>query len=369
MSEKQSEKKERPVNEPPTSSVLLGPREGFNEHIETNLSLIEYRLKTNKFTKIVLSLGKYTKTKVCIMYIKEITKENLVNLVVKKLNAIDIDGILDSYYLAGFLEERPNSLLKQIGQTEKPDVLVSKLLEGRVGILCEGSPIALTLPFILIEDLQSPDDYYQKEMRVSFIRIVRLLGAFLSVFLPGFYLATVMYHYKMIPLNLLVTLLNATVNLPFGPFLETIFILLLFEILYEANLRMPKYLGLALSIVGALILGDTAVKAGFVSPPSVMVIAISSIPIYTTPNQAGQLSLLRFMFTVVGAVFSFYGIILGALILALYLCNFESYGTPYMAPFAPTINSDFKDAVFKKNITDMHFRPKSIQAKNLKRME
>ena len=243
------------------------------------------------------------------------------------------------------------------------------MLEGRVGILCEGSPIAITLPFILMEDLQSPDDYYQKEMRVSFIRIVRLLGVFLSVFLPGFYLATVMYHYKMIPLNLLITLLNATVNLPFGPFLEMVFILLLFEILYEANLRMPKYLGLALSIVGALILGDTAVKAGFVSPPSVMIIAISSITIYTTPNQSGQLSLLRFIFTVIGAVFSFYGIILGALMLALYLCNFESYGMPYMAPFAPTIDDDFKDAIFKKNITTMYNRPKSLKPKNIRRME
>jgi spore germination protein KA len=288
--------------------------------------------------------------------------------VFKKLKEIKIDAIIDSYYLVGFLEDRPHSVLKQVGQTEKPDVLTAKLLEGRIGILCDGSPIALTLPFLLIEDLQSPDDYYQKEMRVTFIRAIRLIGVMLSVLLPGFYLATIMYHYKIIPLNLLVTLLNATANLPFGPLIEMLFILLLFEILYEANLRMPKNLGLALSIVGALILGDTAVKAGFISPPSVLIIALSSIPIYTTPNQAGQLSLLRFFFTIIGAMFSLYGMIIAALLLVLYLCGFSSYSVPYLAPFAPYIKADLKDAIKKDNIIALKTRPKSLKNKNKTRL-
>jgi spore germination protein KA len=369
MENKPEIKLQRAVGEPPTSSVLMGPREGFIEELNTNHALIQKRLKTKALKTKSLSIGKYTKTKVSLYYIEGIANEQVVAKIFKKLTQIQIDAIIDSYYLVTFLEEHPNSVLKQVGQTEKPDVLCAKLLEGRVAILCDGSPIALTLPFLLVEDLQSPDDYYQKEMRVTFIRIIRLLGVFLSVLLPGFYLATIMHHYNIIPIHLLVTLLNATANLPFGPLIEMLFILLLFEILYEANLRMPKYLGLALSIVGALILGDTAVKAGFVSPPSVLIIAISSIPIYTTPNQAGQLSLLRFLFTIIGATFSLFGLLVAVLMLTVYLCSISSYGVPYLAPFAPTIPSDLKDAILKKPITQLKTRPKSLQTKNKTRLK
>lgn len=301
-------KNERSIIEPPTSSVLFGPREGFVESLDTNLALIQKRLPTKDFVVESLTVGKYTKTKVVLVYLNQIAEKEIVNTVKKRIKQINIDGIIDSSYLVPFLEDKPNSIFKQVGNTERSDVLVAKLLEGRVGILCDGSPIGLTLPFLLIEDLQSPDDYYQKSMRVTMLRFIRLFGVFLSVLLPGIYLSIVLYHYKIIPINLLITLSNATANLPFGPFIEIIFVLLLFEILYEANLRMPKYLGMALSIVGALILGDTAVKAGFVSSPSVMIVAISGISIYTTPNEASQLSLLRFLFTVIGGMFSLIGI-------------------------------------------------------------
>lgn len=368
MEEKNKKKPERTVIEPPTSSVLLGPREGFNERIQTNLALIKNRLRTNALKIKKLTIGKYTKTKVALLYLEEVANLSLVNNIYEKLSQINIDAIIDSYYLVGFLEEHPNSIFKQVGQTEKPDVLVAKLLEGRVAILCEGSPVALSLPFLLIEDLQSPDDYYQKEVRVSFIRIIRSIGVLISILLPGLYLAVTMYHYKIIPLNLLVTLLNSTANLPFGALVEMLVVILLFEVLYEANLRMPKYLGLAIGIVGALILGDTAVKAGFISPPAVLVVAISNITIYTTPNQAGQLSLLRVLFTLTGAIFSLYGMVIMGLFLILYLTNFESYGTPYLAPFAPKIKSDLKDGVLKENIIYFKNRPKSIATKNTKRL-
>ena len=246
---------------------------------------------------------------------------------------------------------------------------MSKLLEGRVAILTDGSPIALTLPFILIEDLHSPDDYYQKSFRVSFVRLVRLIGVFAAVLLPGFYLAIELYHYKIIPLNLLVTLSNATANLPFGPLLEMLFVIILFEILYEANARMPRYLGMALSIVGALILGDTAVKAGLVSSPAVMIVALSGITIYTVPNEAGQLSLLRLGFTLAGGMMSFYGIVILLVFLIFYLANFNSYGSPYLAPMAPFIYGDQKDAIVKSPITKMKNRPISILNKNKVRLK
>ena len=354
----------RNITEPPTSAVLQGPREGFVESVDDNLGLIKKRLMTHDLKQVNLKIGKYTKTKVSIIYLNSIADDNIVKKIIEKLKGINIDGILDSYYLVEFLEERPNSIFKQVGQTEKPDVLVSKLLEGRVAILCEGSPIALTLPFLLIEDLHSPDDYYQKNFRVSFVRIVRLVGVFVAVLLPGFYLAIELYHYKIIPLNLLVTLSNATANLPFGPLLEMLFIIILFEILYEANSRMPRSLGNALSIVGALILGDTAVKAGLISPPAVMIVALIGITIYTVSNQAGQLSLLRLGFTLAGAMLSLYGIVLFGVFLVFYLTNFNSYGAPYLAPFAPNIPSDKKDAIFKDNLPNMKKRPLAIPNKN-----
>ena len=350
----------RNIMEPPTSTVLLGPREGFIENIADNLGLIKKRLTTKDLKIIDIEVGKYTKTRVSILYLNTIADIKIVKKIVNKIKQINIDAILDSYYLVSFLEERPNSIFKQVGQTEKPDALVSKLLEGRVAILTDGSPIALTLPFILIEDLHSPDDYYQKSFRVSFVRLVRLIGVFAAVLLPGFYLAIELYHYKIIPLNLLVTLSNATANLPFGPLLEMLFVIILFEILYEANARMPRYLGMALSIVGALILGDTAVKAGLVSSPAVMIVALSGITIYTVPNEAGQLSLLRLGFTLAGGMMSFYGIVILLVFLIFYLANFNSYGSPYLAPMAPFIYGDQKDAIVKSPITKMKNRSYAI---------
>ncbi|MDD4210999.1 MAG: spore germination protein [Clostridia bacterium] len=359
----------RNIMEPPTSTVLLGPREGFIENIADNLGLIKKRLTTKDLKIIDIEVGKYTKTRVSILYLNTIADIKIVKKIVNKIKQINIDAILDSYYLVSFLEERPNSIFKQVGQTEKPDALVSKLLEGRVAILTDGSPIALTLPFILIEDLHSPDDYYQKSFRVSFVRLVRLIGVFAAVLLPGFYLAIELYHYKIIPLNLLVTLSNATANLPFGPLLEMLFVIILFEILYEANARMPRYLGMALSIVGALILGDTAVKAGLVSSPAVMIVALSGITIYTVPNEAGQLSLLRLGFTLAGGMMSFYGIVILLVFLIFYLANFNSYGSPYLAPMAPFIYGDQKDAIVKSPITKMKNRPISILNKNKVRLK
>lgn len=280
-----------------------------------------------------------------------------------------MDGIIDSNYVAGYLEERPNSMFKQIGNTEKPDIVCAKLLEGRIAIIVDGSPIVLTVPFIYVEDLQSGDDYYSNHVRASFVRWIRIFGIFVSILLPGIYIAIVMHHYKAIPLKFLITIVNTTKGLPLTPFAEILFVLILFEILYEASLRMPKYLGLALSIVGALILGDTAVKAGLISPPSVMIVAISGLTIYCIPDEAAQLYTLRFLFTLAGAFLGFFGITALMLFVITYLCDFDSYGSAYFAPLAPFVDTDAKDALYKADITNMKFRPRSIKnnKKNLVR--
>lgn len=361
--------KERAIDEPPTSSVLKGPRSGFVENLKTNLSEIRKILATPNFRTINLKVGKHTDTHVTIAYLDDIADKNIVDIVKNRIAKIDLDGIIDSNYVAGFLEERPNSMFKQIGNTEKPDVVCAKLLEGRIAIIVDGSPIVLTVPFIYVEDLQSGDDYYSNHVRAGFVRWIRIFGIFVSILLPGIYIAIVMHHYKAIPLKFLITIVNTTKGLPLTPFAEILFVLILFEILYEASLRMPKYLGLALSIVGALILGDTAVKAGLISPPSVMIVAISGLTIYCIPDEAPQLYTLRFLFTLAGAFLGFFGITALMLFIITYLCDFDSYGSAYFAPLAPFVDSDVKDAFYKADITNMKFRPRSIKnnKKNLAR--
>lgn len=350
----------RAVAEPPTSVVIKGPREGFNESIKYNLNLIRRRVKSDDLVVNTLEIGKLTKTQVAVVYFNSVADKKVVKHILKRLKDIEIDGVIDSHYLVSFLQKNPKSLFKQVGDTEKPDILVGKMLEGRVGILVDGSPIALTLPFILIEDLQNSDDYYSQPIRVTFVRILRFVGVILAVLLPGMYVALEKFHYKILPLEFLVTIMNTTQGIPFSPFMEVLFIVLLFEILYEANLRMPQYFGMAMSIVGALILGETAVNAGLVSPPAVMIVALSGITFYIVPSQAAQFSMLRLLVLIIGASLGLYGVIVFCVLIVAYLSSFDSYNSAYLAPTAPYIASDQKDMFKRTTIKEMIKRPKSI---------
>ena len=352
--------KERTITEPPTSTVLKGPRAGFVENLKTNLAILRKILATPKLRTSSTTVGKHTQTTVTVVYIDGIADNRIVDTVKKKISAINIDGILDSHYISQFLEERQHSMFKQIGNSEKPDIVAGKLLEGRVAVLVDGSPIVLTVPFIYIEDVQSSEDYYNNNKRASFVRWIRLFSIFISVLSPALYIAIILHHYKAIPLKFLITIINTTKGLPLTPFAEILFVLLLFEILYEASLRMPKYLGMALSIVGALILGDTAVKAGLISPPAVMIVAISGLCIYCVPDQAPQLYLLRLLFTFAGGALGIFGITALGIFLLMYLSDFDSYGGAYFAPIAPLIKDDLKDTIMRTHISQMTKRPQSI---------
>lgn len=360
--------KERTLTEPPTSAVLKGPREGFVENLKTNTALIKKIISSPALKIEYLNVGKYTDTQLAIVYIDGICDKQMLNKIKHKLNKIEIDGIIDSFYINQLLEEHPYSVFKQIGDTEKPDVVSAKILEGRCAILVDGSPIALTLPYILFEDIQNSDDYYVQSARATMVRWLRIFSVLITVMLPGLYIAVQLYHYKVMPISFIVTIINATQGIPFGPLAEILFVLVLFEVLYEASLRMPQYLGIALSIVGALILGDTGVKAGIISSPAVMMVALSGITLYTIPDQAPQLSLLRFLFTLAGGLMGFYGIILLIVFFVVYFSVFDNYGASYLSPFTPTQKNDFKDAIVKRDLVDMKTRPKSIKNKNKVRM-
>lgn len=354
-------------SEPPTSAVIHGPREGFVEDITTNLSLIRKRLKTKELKIEQLVVGRETKTEVRVCYLNNIAKHEIVEKIIEKLKKIDIDGIIDSSYLASFLGDNTGSLFKQVGTSEKPDITVAKMLEGRIAIVVDGSPFVLTLPYLYIEDLQSSNDYYMSPAHATFMRFIRCIGLLGAILLPGLYVALLVYHYEIIPIKLLITITNSVQGIPLPPFIEILFITLMFECLYEASLRMPRYIGLALSIVGAIILGDTAVKAGLISSPGVLVVAVAGMLSYTVPDQSAQISILRVVFTIIGGIFGLFGLILGGMVLIAYLASMTSYDTPYLAPMSPFIIPDQKDGIIKQSLTKQKMRPRSIPNQNARR--
>ncbi len=354
----------RAVAEPPTSTVVKGPREGFNESIKTNLSMIRRRIKVKDFAVEFLKIGKYTQNNVAICYINSIVSKKLVNQVKSKLKKINIDGIPDSSYIAKFIVSKPTSPFRQVGNSEKPDVLVQKMLEGRIAIVVDGSPIVLTVPYMLIEDFQNPEDYFINTYRGNMVRIIRIISVLVSVLLPAIFVSAQLFHLQLIPLNFLLTIVNSVKGIPLSPSFEMFFTLLIFEILNEASVRMPKYVGMALSIVGALVLGDTAVKAGIVSTPTIMIMALSGICLYTVPELVDSISILRLVFLIVGGSIGGYGIILTCVFLAFYLCSIENFGVPLLAPYAPLKQDDLKDGFYMEFLNKMHKRPKSLDSKN-----
>ena len=359
----------RTVTEPPTSNVMQGPREGFVEDMKTNLALVEKRIKSPNLAIEKFCVGRESNTTVAMVYVSSIASDKVVSKIRKKLKNIDVDGIVDSNYIRAFIEERPTSVFSQSAVSEKPDVVCSKMLEGRVAVIVDGSPMVLTFPFLLIEDFQSGEDYYQRSAFATFLRIVRFLGVITAVFLPGIFVALQVFHYNIIPMRFVLTLMSAVSGIPFKPLSETIFVIMLFELIREAGIRTPRAVGMAMSIVGALVLGETAVKAGIISSPAVMIVALSSLSLYTVPNQVGTMSILRIIFTLLGGVGGLYFIICGAVFITMYLTSLDSFSTPYLSPFAPIVVSDMKDGIARVSLIRMKKRPSSIPNKNGRRQK
>ena len=350
----------RSINEPPTQTVVKGPREGFIEHNDTNIALVVKRIKDKHLKLEHLVVGRRTQTKVAIAYIDDIADKKIVDKVIERISKINIDGIIDSYYLLQFLQNKRSWLFRQVGGDEKPDITAAKLLEGRIAIFVDGSPIVLSVPYILFEDIQNSDDYYTNAAGVSLRRFIRIVGAAASILLPGLYIAMMLYHYNIVPLKTLTILTSRAETVPFTPLVEVLIVLVLFEILYEAALRMPRHLGMATGLIGVLILGETAVVAGLVSPPAVLVAALSGIMMYIIPNLAPQISLLRFFFVLMGGILGLYGIVIGSIVLVVYMCGLDSYGAPLLSPYAPYNKNDVKDGIIKAEVRGQKTRPTSF---------
>ena len=354
----------RSLTEPPTGQVLLGPREGFIEDINTNVALIKKRIKNHDLQWTELTLGQYTQTKILVAYIKSIADSSVVKEVIARLKKINCDGIIDSSYISEALNPDRIALYKAAASEEKPDIVASRLLEGRVAIFVDGSPVVLTIPHLFLENVQNSNDYYSGNAGVTMKRTIRLLGGLIAILLPGFFLAVSLFHLSIIPLNTLGSIANATNNDLFPPIIEMIIVIILFEIIYEATLIMPKHLGSATSIIAVFVVGEVAATVGLLSAPTVLVVAISGITSYIMPNMIAQISVLRFIFCLIGGFLGLYGLVAGFIVLLVYTAGIDHYGSPYLAPFAPYIPDDQKDALEKVPFPEMIERPHSIPNHN-----
>jgi spore germination protein KA len=362
-----SKHEHRAITEPAVETVVRGPRESFTECLRTNTSLIRRKIKDQNLWLDNRAIGRVTKTEVAVMYLKGIADDSIVEQVHARLDTIDIDGILESGYIEELIQDAKYSPFPTIYNSERPDVIAAELLEGKVAIVVDGTPFVLVVPALFISFLHSAEDYYQRADISSLIRILRFIGLFISLLAPSLYIAITTFHQEMLPTQLLIGLVSQREGIPFPAFIEALMMEIVFEVLREAGLRMPRAVGQAVSIVGTLVIGQAAVEAGIVSAVMVIVVSITAIAsfIYPAVNMSISMRMLRFPLMGLAASFGFFGVFLGLIALLLHLCSLSSFGVPYMAPFAPYIQDDIKDTIIRMPLWLMHKRPRPISRQNV----
>lgn len=361
----------RSINTPENESTIWGPKEGFVETLRFNTAQLRRRLKSTAFKMEAMSIGRISKSSVVVCYIEDIAPEELVAEVQRRLEAIDIDAILDTAYLEEYISDEKFSVLAQVEYTEKPDRICGHLLEGRIAILVDGSPMAMVVPTSFPQFLNAGEDYYQNFIASTLLRLGRLSAFFIALLLPSVFVAVVTYHQEMIPLPLYLTLVAARQGVPFPAAIEALMLELTFELLREAGLRLPRAIGPAVSIVGALIIGDAAVQAGLVGTPMVVVVAFTGIASFVTPsyNAGLMVRIMRFGMLLLAATLGFFGIIMGLLLLAVRMASMSSLGQPYLSPVAPFNLDQISDVVVRRPWTLTEKRPYREGMKNQTRQK
>ncbi|MGG1359305.1 spore germination protein [Bacillus licheniformis] len=339
----------RSIKEPENQQAFRGSREGFIEALDTNISLVRRIIKNPNLWVEKTTMGSVTKTDVAIMYINGICDPKTVKEVKKRMESIEIDSILESGYIEQFIEDTVFTTFPTVYHTERPDMVAGNLLEGRIAIFVDGTPFVLLVPAVFIQFFQSVEDYYSRFDIATFIRFLRVLIFFISLIAPAVYVGATTFHKEMIPTELLVVIAAQREIVPFPAVVEAMIMEISFEILREAGIRLPKAIGSAVSIVGAIVIGQAAVQAGIVSPAMVIIVAITAISSFATPSFSMAISarLVRFFFILAAATTGFYGIILGLIIMFVHLCSLRSFGVPYMTPFAPFILKNWGDAIVR----------------------
>lgn len=335
----------RAISESYTEENVRASREGFAEPLRINMTVIRRRIKSNLLVFEVSTVGSVSNTEVALVYLQDRVSDSMLQSIRKRLSEIDIEILLESGYIEPFFEKRHFSMFSGVGHTERPDTLCAKLQEGRVGILVDGTPFALILPFLFSENFQSFDDYTNKPYYTSFIRILKYAAFFMSIFFPGVYVAVVTFNPELIPSSLLYNIALSQQSTPLPLMFEALFIHIVYEIVREAGLRLPRPVGHAVGLIGALVVGDAAVSAGIIGSPMVMVVALTAISSFIIPQLYEPITVLRFVFILIGGMIGPLGLTLGLCIILINICAINSYGVPFASPLSPFSKTLFRDGL------------------------
>lgn len=337
----------RSVSIPVNETVIRGPQEAFIESLRTNVTLIRRIIRNKNLVTEMLPVGKTNNMTCALLYIKDITNPKIVKEVKRRINSLDIDFISADGVLDQLIEDHPFALFPQILSTERPDRTASFLMEGKVAIICDGTPYASIVPITVFHMFHTSEDYSLRWPYGTFLRIIRIIATFLTIFLPSLYLGITLYHHEMIPTELLASMVKARENLPFPAIVEVLLMEISWELIREAGVRVPGVIGSTLGIIGAIILGQAAVAAGLVSPILIIIVAITGLGNFVIPNfeLAFGIRILRFIFIFLGAIAGFYGIAAGVFIFGGLTCSMKSFGVPYFSPTAPKTKSNHDNII------------------------
>ncbi|MET3506927.1 spore germination protein [Halalkalibacter oceani] len=330
-------------------TVIVGPREAFVESVQVNLSLIRRRLQTNKLKVLSFKIGDLTNTQLNVLYLEGKTSYSYVESIKTRLQKVKVEGIHDLNMMLEYIEEYPFSLFPQYLTTERPDVVVSKLLEGKVVGLCDGSPYAFSAPTSFWEYFQSPDDYNQRWILGSLSRILRLIALFIILFFTAFYVSLTMFHYEMIPVALLKSLIESRSKVPFPPVFEALIMEFIVELLREAGARLPDKIGQTIGIVGGIVIGTASVEAGFTSNILIVVVAVSAIASFVIPHiiMSASIRVSRFLLIILAGTLGNFGFVAGFTFIVIYLARLTSLERSYLVPLAPISFSKWRDTFIR----------------------
>ncbi|MDD9268480.1 spore germination protein [Paenibacillus sp. GCM10023248] len=340
----------RSLEESSSEPVIRGPKDGFIENIYTNIGLIRNRLKTSRLKMESMIIGELTQTNVVITYITGLASEEMIDSVKSKLAQSQTDGILESGYIEEFIEEYSFSPFPQVNTTERPDVVVAALLDGKIAILVDTTPFVLIVPMTFWGGMQASEDFYNRKPIATFVRWIRFFFITIAIFAPPLYVAITTYHQEMIPTNLVLSIASSREDVPFPALIEAMFTEIVFEALREAGIRLPKQLGSAISIIGALVIGQAAVEAGIISAPVVIIVSITGIAAFTIPRYsfANGIRLLRFPMLILAGTLGLYGIVLGFVGIVIHVMSLRSFGVPYFSPIFPFTWKSLKRLVMRQ---------------------
>lgn len=356
----------RGISEPSGETTIRGSREGFTENIRSNTSLLRKRIKDVGFKIENRVCGVRSRTSMAIVYIDDIVNTEVLEELKIRLDMINIDAIFDSGYIEQFIEDNDKTPFPQVQSTERPDVVAAGLFEGRVGIIVDGSPFVLIVPAVLGDFFQSPDDYYSSWISGSIVRLIRVIGVLLTLVLPGMYISVTSFHSDIIPTKLAYAIAASREGVPFASYIEVLLMEISLIFLIEAIIKLPKPIGSTIGIVGGLIIGQSAVTAGLVSPVMVIILGLTAITTFLIPNYSvtSAFTYFRILIIILSAIFGLYGVVIGIIFLIIHLTRIKSFDIPYLAPSVDLTWSDMKDFYVRMPLNDFKKRPEFLKPRN-----